>query len=279
MTFTLALQSLVNVGVRGSEQIRTRVVEAGVLGVAAEVMRSYLDARTAAAASDAVVVSSASDISLPLRQPTPRRPLRPYVSSSRLTVAPPTRTSTPDAIAGLETDDADADPSDDPDLDSDQPSAAALARVRSDTRKLQADEDAAMDVDADPQTERQHLVRLSVPEPLRPPGPTAPAFQFRDDDVLMCLQLLAYLSKYPHVRAVFHAPDGDAACGSTRVVPGSTDAPATLFSRLSPAERYAHNLFSLVERFTFRPSPADRAAPRFATEIAYWCVCRSLRAR
>lgn len=44
-TYGFALQCLVNVGVRGSEQIRTRVVEAGVLSVVARILSGFLAAR------------------------------------------------------------------------------------------------------------------------------------------------------------------------------------------------------------------------------------------
>jgi len=44
-TYGFALQCLVNVGVRGSESIRTRVVEAGVLGVVARILSGFLDYR------------------------------------------------------------------------------------------------------------------------------------------------------------------------------------------------------------------------------------------
>ncbi|KAI8461977.1 hypothetical protein BY996DRAFT_2009317 [Phakopsora pachyrhizi] len=38
------------------------------------------------------------------------------------------------------------------------------------------------------------------------PTPSPATLGFRDEDVLLALQLLAYLSKYPHVRAHFHEP-------------------------------------------------------------------------
>ncbi|RHZ67069.1 hypothetical protein Glove_303g72 [Diversispora epigaea] len=54
---------------------------------------------------------------------------------------------------------------------------------------------------------------------------------YREEDILLSLQLLAYLSKYPHLRATFH-------------------------NAYPP-----HNVFSLVEKFTHRLHP---------TEIQYW---------
>ena len=41
-----------------------------------------------------------------------------------------------------------------------------------------------------------------------PPSPPL-THLFKEDDVLQCLHLLAYLSKYPHVRAVFHDPENE----------------------------------------------------------------------
>ncbi|CAJ0835452.1 9139_t:CDS:2 [Entrophospora sp. SA101] len=69
---------------------------------------------------------------------------------------------------------------------------------------------------------------------------------YREEDILLSLQLLAYLSKYPHIRTIFH-------------------------SAYPP-----HNVFSLVERFTHRLHPA---------EIQYWAgvimrnACRKDEAR
>ncbi|KAL7006291.1 hypothetical protein EMMF5_004177 [Cystobasidiomycetes sp. EMM_F5] len=40
-------------------------------------------------------------------------------------------------------------------------------------------------------------------------GPPPSDHLFKDDDILHCLHLLAYLSKYPHVRAVFHDPENE----------------------------------------------------------------------
>lgn len=42
-TYTLAYQCIVNVGVRGSEAIRTRVAETGVLDVVVHILTSYLN--------------------------------------------------------------------------------------------------------------------------------------------------------------------------------------------------------------------------------------------
>ena len=132
----------------------------------------------------------------------------------------------------------------------------------------------------------------------------------RDEDVLSALQLLAYLSKYPHVRQAFYQPrtsfhpatatlkpqaseqqimpiagpsrgkDTTANTGFLKAFasrngkekappaasPASASAPPT-----SPRQT---NVFSLVERFTFRPSSNEydlpNPPPTLPTDIQYW---------
>lgn len=167
-----------------------------------------------------------------------------------------------------------------------------------------------------------------------PPSP------YRDDDVLLSLQLLAYLSKYPHVRQAFYkkrdsfhpasaAPVGPAAStnSSTTTLPAvnvisgasrtgkekesskSVKESSGFFRAFASAtirgkdkerasEKFASpssptatvspvsaprqtNVFSLVERFTYRPSSSElaeyningtpmNAPPRLPPEIQYW---------
>ncbi|KAF8193400.1 hypothetical protein BJ912DRAFT_1041109 [Pholiota molesta] len=154
---------------------------------------------------------------------------------------------------------------------------------------------------------------------------------YRDEDVLLSLQLLAYLSKYPHVRQAFYTPRvtfhpasvgvGGArfggAGGGAPSLPGrgkekerekkeagaaaapregffkaftasraakasaaaastSTAAPAsTSASGGAPSSARQTNVFSLVERFTFKPSSSEGGGeavgpPRLPPEIQYW---------
>ncbi|GAA5977233.1 hypothetical protein JCM11641_003884 [Rhodosporidiobolus odoratus] len=93
--------------------------------------------------------------------------------------------------------------------------------------------------------------------------------QFRDEDVLMSLQLLAYLSKYPHVRSVFHAPSP--ACTSTCLPPMSASSSSS--SSSSSAHRRPSppcNVFSLVELFTYRALSSDPFTPPYPSEIQFW---------
>jgi hypothetical protein len=85
---------------------------------------------------------------------------------------------------------------------------------------------------------------------------------FQDEDVLLSLQLLAYLSKYPYVRQAFYQP--------RKPVSISPEQPTTPEEENGSGEPRCPNIFSLVERFTFRPSPSEPLLPRLPPEIQYW---------
>ncbi|KAG6828022.1 hypothetical protein H0H87_003059 [Tephrocybe sp. NHM501043] len=134
---------------------------------------------------------------------------------------------------------------------------------------------------------------------------------YRDEDVLLSLQLLAYLSKYPHVRQAFYKPRTTFHPASVDVVGGRWGRTAGkqkeeegasavkekegttsggFFRSLRGKDREAApapqpapqpqtkprqtNVFSLVERFTFKPSSSETALPnpppRLPPEIQYW---------
>jgi hypothetical protein len=88
---------------------------------------------------------------------------------------------------------------------------------------------------------------------------------YSEDNILLALQLLAYLSKYPHVRVAFHHPR------RPMHKTFELDDPEGLLELPErPAVSETPNLFSLVERFTFRPSPTDPHMYRVPNEIQYW---------
>lgn len=150
---------------------------------------------------------------------------------------------------------------------------------------------------------------------------------YRDEDVLLALQLLAYLSKYPHVRQAFYKQrvsfhpatvslravkekekerGSDKASMVTAVPPpvkeshgffraltsaatgrgkekekqsvaSSSTSPLAASTPLvlpPPGPQRKTNVFSLVERFTFKPSSAETDSssppPRLPPEIQYW---------
>ncbi|KAG8697900.1 hypothetical protein FRC11_014759, partial [Ceratobasidium sp. 423] len=102
----------------------------------------------------------------------------------------------------------------------------------------------------------------TVPEARRSvpvnPGP------YGDEEVLFSLQLLAYLSKYPHVRQAFYETPS-----TLRALVDASNEPKPTPPPLS-ATAQSPNVFSLVERFTFRPSPSETTLPRLPHEIQYW---------
>jgi hypothetical protein len=89
--------------------------------------------------------------------------------------------------------------------------------------------------------------------------------RYSEDSILLALQLLAYLSKYPHVRTSFHHP-------RQPMHPTFDLSPEHTGVKLPerPAVSQTPNIFSLVERFTFRPSPSDPLMYRINPEIQYW---------
>lgn len=85
---------------------------------------------------------------------------------------------------------------------------------------------------------------------------------YNDDMILLCLQLLAYLSKYPHVRAAFHHP--------RRPMHPDCEIPEGIDLPERPVLSSSNNMFSLVERFTFRPAGPDPEMQKLPADIQYW---------
>jgi len=88
---------------------------------------------------------------------------------------------------------------------------------------------------------------------------------YSDDSILLALQLLAYLSKYPHVRTAFHYPNRPMHPTFNLGIDNVTN---PLPERPTVAE--SPNVFSLVERFTFKPAGADPTLRQLPKEIQYW---------
>ena len=102
--------------------------------------------------------------------------------------------------------------------------------------------------------------------------------RYSDDSILLALQLLAYLSKYPHVRSAFHHPRRPMHPTFNLKMP-DMELPQR------PPTSQTPNMFSLVERFTFRPTPSDPLLHTVPDEIQYWAgvimrnACRKDEAR
>ena len=165
----------------------------------------------------------------------------------------------------------------------------------------------------------RHLNNTQIPARFRTPRTTHgqgvqherhPEGPYRDEDVLLSLQLLAYLSKYPHVRQHFYKTrpsfhpatqmlankaGPSATVNSAIMSPSSTTketnpifkAFASATGRGKEKEKATAsatpiqgstmretNVFSLVERFTFRPSSSESELPNppptLPAEIQYW---------
>ncbi|QRV90417.1 MYND Zn-finger protein [Ceratobasidium sp. AG-Ba] len=108
------------------------------------------------------------------------------------------------------------------------------------------------------------------PEPRRAVVPGINPGPYGDEEVLFSLQLLAYLSKYPHVRQAFYETPPTL----RQLVDASAEPKTSVPSSTSGAQ--SPNVFSLVERFTFRPSPSETTLPRLPNEIQYWAGCANM---
>ena len=123
----------------------------------------------------------------------------------------------------------------------------------------------------------QDTVRPSAPAASRQTAPTPSSsidMIYREEEVLLSLQLLAYLSKYAHVRTLFHSSD---ITHMSIVGPlDSLNESLNVSSKTpswDPSQPPKRNVFSIAEKFTLRPSKSsgsNHPVPRLATEIQYW---------
>ena len=189
------------------------------------------------------------------------------------------------------------------------------------------DSDDAQDTPVRPNAPVPHTLPLPVTTEIAPPPSSSSRHHHhhhhhesgcphRDEDVLSALQLLAYLSKYPHVRQAFYQPRasfhpatatlrpqattstpqqavsptaGPSSRGTSSTSTGffkafasrsgkekasPTVQPATPAPVPAPTTPRQTNVFSLVERFTFRPSSHEydlpNPPPTLPPEIQYW---------
>lgn len=262
--WSLAFQCVVNVGVRGSEQIRTRVVQAGMIPVIVAVLDNFFKTmeqvkmekekekrkllfqqqqqETSASPasndtsreSDPLSLHPSHSRSTPIHtsrplfaslnadhrrnnvadqqspsQPSPLRPLS--TTFSRSTVPPdvypverPMRAELSDYFSSSE----------------DDMWREARPNARRTTFPLRRTSSPSLPPRSDP-----HHTMIPLLDAL-----STDATLHREEDILLSLQLLAYISKYPHLRTHFH-------------------------------EHAPCNVFSLVEKFTHRLHPAS---------IQYW---------
>ncbi|KAG0178316.1 hypothetical protein DFQ28_004573 [Apophysomyces sp. BC1034] len=195
--WSLAFQCVVNIGVRGTEAIRTRVVEVGAVHVVLAILENFLSAlerkklekeQDRKRQQQQHLDQTMTALTLPTLSLQPSQTRSTPVTPFRRQPGPPvlsqpTSTSAPFTIPKRHT---------------------FLKR----TTKIKP--------------KRAEPTLSSIP--LLSSLPIESILQ-RDEDILLSLQLLAYLSKYPHIRNTFYS-------------------------------NHRRNVFSVVERFTHRLHPA-----------------------
>ncbi|KAF7724949.1 hypothetical protein EC973_000530 [Apophysomyces ossiformis] len=252
--WSLAFQCVVNIGVRGTEQIRTKIVEAGMIRVILRMLEHSLRAmelarqetqlqekrtavadsrtqaippRTLATLRSLLTSPTWTDNTPPLWESYPLWANLPIAISPRPARAQPV-VPPPITIASAQP------PSTDASITSPENIPTSQNVIRSPSRTNTRRRLTFPYVKIDPAQRRQNRINR---EPMRSATPwqdlAASANNravYRDEDILLALQLLAYLSKYPHIRDGLH-----------------TD--------------YERNVFSVVEKFCHRLRPSS---------IQYW---------
>ncbi|KAI8090006.1 uncharacterized protein BX664DRAFT_298137 [Halteromyces radiatus] len=189
--WSLAFQCVVNIGVRGTEAIRTRVVEVGAVHVVLAILENFLRAMEQA--------------KLEKEQERNENP----VSITTTTTTTPTMSLTfPTNSPSL------------PILSSSISSGSTIPFAIPKRRTF-----LSHTVKTKSRNKNANLSSIPLLNSL-----ASDVVLHREDDILLSLQLLAYLSKYPHIRHTFH-------------------------------NNHRHNVFSVVEKFTHRLLPQT---------IAYW---------
>lgn len=196
LKWTLAFSCVVNIGVRGTEHIRKRVVQAGMVPIIVNVLESFYTAlkvvseenerrRRAIAAQQHSQPMLTNTDSVPLSQLT--EPLTDELdqhglSTSLTTTSMSTSIATASSIATM----PNATIYNHSALNNGQGPSILSAQEPSPSRSL-----------------------LENHRPLTDAGESRPQqFFHREDDILHALQLLAYLSKYPSLRSSFHTESG-----------------------------------------------------------------------
>lgn len=244
--WSLAFQCVVNVGVRGTEAIRSRVVETGAVQVVLSILENFLHALEQARNE------SEQERNHQQQQQHQQQQSIPPSSNVSLTAAaatmlPPTQSrSTPIITSST--------------ITSPSPRSLFSPTALNNSNNNEEEESSLSSISierpfASPPRRRTFLTR-SPKQKFKPADPSlssipmlnnlsSDAVLHREEDILLSLQLLAYLSKYPHIRESFH-------------------------------KNYRRNIFSVVERFTYRLHP---------TNVTYWAgvimrnACRKDEAR
>ncbi|KAK9768649.1 hypothetical protein K7432_000562 [Basidiobolus ranarum] len=227
--WSMAFQCVVNVGVRGTEAIRTRVVDAGMVDIVIQILKSFQRA----------VIQVKMDKEKEIHNVVPGQELRdnPFASSNSVSST------------------LNQEPNEEEPMSSNnlfQRNLPSLRRTLA-AQQLQNSMNTSSSTELQPIFGRSSNVTMdfeTLSEDSQPSSPTAQLFQmapltrsdpneqpslqtesrtqsvaeevlYREEDILLSLQLLAYVSKYPHLRQRLHT-------------------------------EFECNVFSLVEKFTSR---------------------------
>ncbi|ORZ02895.1 hypothetical protein BCR43DRAFT_449977 [Syncephalastrum racemosum] len=254
--WSLAFQCVVNIGVRGTEQIRTRVVEAGMIPVVLRVLENFLRALEAitqekqkqqqqqqqvASSADGSVAEPTNSHSLSCTTTNTTTPT--VASSTNATTAATTAASSmipshlPHNHSNLHqhhqqsrlvsTSTCTSASSSSSSMHPARVRTALTPNVRRSTfpyLKIDPAQRRRSRLQRDPASSRTFVATDSRA------SPSIDNVYYREEDILMSLQLLAYLSKYPHIRDLF-------------------------------LTAYDRNVFSVVEKFAHRLHPGT---------IQYW---------
>ncbi|KAF9573422.1 hypothetical protein EC968_008507 [Mortierella alpina] len=248
LKWTLAFQCVVNIGVRGTEHIRKRVVQAGMVPVIVNVLESFFavlksvsdenERKKQQRRAEAAQQNSQSMITegetVPMdehgqqQQGTDSSSNSSSSSLSSSSIAAPALTSTSTTASVLTG----------PLAPSTAPSTAVLreeAPVQNAAHYNHNMPENTPGLSAMPVTQEPSQGHPPSDDtrsiPMDAGEPRQQQFFYREDDILHSLQLLAYLSKYPSLRSSFHTTSGS-------------------------------NVFAIVEKFTYRNL--------HPLEIQYW---------
>ncbi|KAK4521688.1 Protein phosphatase PP2A regulatory subunit B [Mucor velutinosus] len=203
--WTLAFQSIVNVGVRGTEQIRTKVVDTGVIPFVLTILGNFTKSYE--------IINGKKEMKRdPISSPSTSTGI---LSKGLLDTTPLSSTSTSSSSTASQQQSSPASNASIAKLPSVTPAKSALRRSTFPYVKV------------DPAQRRYRRIHKERQDPK---FPELENVFHREEDVLLCLQLLAYLSKYPHIRDLFNTA-------------------------------YNKNVFSVVEKFCHRIHPGP---------IQYW---------
>ncbi|KAF9091092.1 hypothetical protein BGX23_005484 [Mortierella sp. AD031] len=197
LKWTLAFQCVVNIGVRGTEHIRKRVVQAGMVPVIVNVLESFY-----------AVLKSVSDENerrrLLRRAEAAQQQSQPLLTDGADTNAPMlTQThSTTQPYSGPMTEESGLPQQEENGIDSSLPTVPSAQHPVHYPHNVPGAGHATQDA-PHPDDAR------SIAQDGAPAGDARPQqFFYREDDILHSLQLLAYLSKYPSLRSSFHTESG-----------------------------------------------------------------------